>query len=57
MATFVSQFTPIKVEKISALISGKAKKIEAQTKSDFLTKTCSLLHLIYTFYFDNTLSM
>ena len=32
MVTSFSQFTPIKVNKISASIPGKVKKIEAQTK-------------------------
>ena len=38
MATSFSQFTPIQVKKISALILGKVKKIEAQTKKWFSYK-------------------
>ena len=38
MITSFSRFTPIKVKKISASFSGKVKKIEAQTKVDFLFK-------------------
>ena len=38
MVTRFSQFIPAKVKKISASISGKVKKIEAQEKSVFLIK-------------------
>ena len=38
MVTSFSQFTPIKVKKISAPLLGKVKKIEAQMKKLFSLK-------------------